>query len=519
MNPSSSVSTDNSNPDSFEKLDVLIVGAGLSGISAAYYVQKHCPDKTFAVLEGRENLGGTWDLFRYPGIRSDSDMYTLGYEFKPWATEQSIASGPSIREYIRETAQEYNITGKIRYQQKATAFNWSSENAEWTVDVEQADGSVKKIRSNFVMMCVGYYNYETAHAPDFKGEDDFEGKLIHPQFWPKDFDYSNKKVVVIGSGATAVTLVPAMTDKAEHVTMLQRTPTFMGVIPTKDRLANALRKWLPEKLAYRITRTRKIIFFILMYSFSKRFPKIIKGLMLKLVSVKLKDKSLIRKHFTPKYNPWDQRVCAVTDGDLFDGINKGKISVETDHIDRFTKSGILLRSGKELEADVIVTATGLKLSDPSSYNVSVDGKMSDFSQRLVYKGMMCNDIPNLSVTMGYTNASWTLKADLIHAYFCRLINHLDNNGLDYFVPVNKNPQLKKEAGIDFQSGYVLRASSYLPKQGDQKPWKLDQNYVMDLMSLRFRDIHDDAMQFMKAGQSVPTSVEVDDMPVDGVANN
>ena len=489
---------------SIQEFDVVVVGAGLSGISAAYYLQKKCPNKTFTILERREQIGGTWDLFRYPGIRSDSDMFTLGFSFKPWPTNKSIAPGDSIRKYVTETAKENGIEKHIQFQQKLVSSSWSSEDAKWTLDIEQSDGSTQKIRTGFVMSCTGYYNYDEAYTPDFEGAENFKGQVVHPQFWPDNFDYAGKKVVVIGSGATAVTLVPAMTDKAAHVTMLQRSPTYMASLPTEDKLANTLRRTLPNKLAYSITRTKNILMGAGFFKMSRSRPEMMKSLLLKGVASQLKDKSLVKKHFTPSYNPWDQRICAVTDGDMFKGINKGNISLVTDHIDKFTEGGIQLKSGETLDADIVVTATGLVLKNPGDTPIFVDGKKVDFPNSFTYKGMMVSDVPNMSNTTGYTNASWTLKADLINAYVCRLLNRMDKSKQDYCVARVNNPDMASELSLDFSSGYVQRSVHLLPKQGNENPWRLFQNYFLDFLFLKTGSLQDDAMNFHRAGECFTT---------------
>ena len=489
---------------SIQEFDVVVVGAGLSGISAAYYLQKNCANKTFTVLERREQIGGTWDLFRYPGIRSDSDMFTLGYSFKPWTTNKSIAPGDSIRKYVAETAKENGIEKHIQFQQKLVSSSWSSEDAKWTLDVEQSDGSTQQIRTGFVMSCTGYYNYDEAYTPDFEGAENFKGQVVHPQFWPENFDYAGKKVVVIGSGATAVTLVPAMTDKAAHVTMLQRSPTYMASLPTEDKLANTLRRTLPKKLAYSITRTKNILMGAGFFRMSRSRPEMMKSLLLKGVASQLKDKSLVKKHFTPSYNPWDQRICAVTDGDMFKGVNNGNISLVTDHIDKFTEGGIQLKSGETLDADIVVTATGLVLKNPGDTPIFVDGKKVDFPNSFTYKGMMVSDVPNMSNTTGYTNASWTLKADLINAYVCRLLNEMDKSKQDYCVARVSDPDMASEFSLDFSSGYVQRSVHLLPKQGTKNPWRLFQNYFLDFLFLKTGSLQDDAMNFHRAGECFAT---------------
>ena len=489
---------------SIQEFDVVVVGAGLSGISAAYFLKKNCPNKTFTILERREQIGGTWDLFRYPGIRSDSDMFTLGYSFRPWQTNKSIAPGDSIKKYVTETAKENGIEKHIQFKQKLVSSSWSSEDAKWTLAVEQTDGSTQQIRTGFVMSCTGYYNYDEAYTPNFEGAEKFEGQVVHPQFWPEDFDYAGKKVVVIGSGATAVTLVPAMTDKAAHVTMLQRSPTYMASLPTEDKLANTLRRTLPTKLAYSISRTKKILMGAAFFKMSRSRPKMMKSLLLKGVASQLKDKSLVKKHFTPSYDPWDQRICAVTDGDMFKGINNGNISLVTDHIDKFTEGGIQLKSGETLDADIVVTATGLVLKNTGDTPIFVDGKEVDFPSSFTYKGMMVSDVPNMSNTTGYTNASWTLKADLINAYVCRLLNTMDKSKKDYCVARVRNPNMASEFSLDFSSGYVQRSVHLLPKQGTKNPWKLFQNYFLDFLLLKTGSLQDDAMNFHRAGEYFAT---------------
>ncbi len=485
-----------------EESDVVIVGAGLSGISAAYHLKKYCPGKTFVILERRERIGGTWDLFRYPGVRSDSDMFTLGYSFKPWPADKSIASGESIRKYVQETAEENDIEGHIKFKQKLVRSVWTSEDAKWVLDVEQEDGSIRQVRTNFVMSCAGYYNYEKGHTPKFDGYSDFKGEVVHPQFWPEGLDYTGKKVVVIGSGATAVTLVPAMTDKAAHVTMLQRSPTYMASLPSEDKLANVLRKTLPKKLAYSITRTQKVLFGSGFFKISRSRPVMVKNLLLKGVASQLDDKSLVKKHFTPTYNPWDERLCAVTDGDMFKGINEGDISIVTDHIDKFIETGILLKSGKIIDAEIVISATGLELQNPKDTPVVVDGREIDFAKAFNYKGMMVSDVPNMSYTFGYTNASWTLKADLIHGYVCRLLNHMEQDNKQSCVARVRDTNMEAEMALDFSSGYVQRSIHLLPKQGDRKPWRLYQNYFLDLLSLKMGSLHDDAMEFKTATNKI-----------------
>lgn len=479
-------------------VDVLIVGAGISGIGAAVHLSKRSPGRSFAIVEARESLGGTWDLFKYPGIRSDSDMYTLGYNFKPWTSRQAIADGPNIMTYLHETVTEYNLEKHIRYQQKVVHASWASAAALWTVDIAHGDGTASQIKCRFLFMCSGYYNYDEVHDPKFVGREDFAGQIVHPQFWPEDLDYTGKKIIVIGSGATAVTVVPAMAEKAGHVTMLQRSPSYVASRPGEDKFALALRKVLPSKAAYLITRWRNVLLQLFFFNLARKRPKMVKRKLLDMVREEL-GPDYDMAHFTPRYNPWDERLCAVPDSDLFNVIRDGKASVATDHIDRFVENGILLKSGKILEADIIVTATGLKLLTGGSARFEVDGEAVDFGQTVNYKGVMMSGVPNLGMTFGYTNSSWTLKADLTSEYVCRLLNHMESRGFDYAVPtLPVDGSVKPEPLLDFSSGYVQRAIKDLPKQGQEKPWRLNQNYAFDIINLRHRTIDDGALVFGKA---------------------
>ncbi len=483
---------------SLEHVDVLIVGAGLSGIGAGYHLQENCPGKTYAILEGRDCIGGTWDLFRYPGIRSDSDMYTLGYAFKPWEAAKSIADGPSILSYVRQTAADNGIEQHIRFNHKVRRAEWSTANGSWTVEAERTDtGETVHISCGFLFMCSGYYSYDGGYTPDFEGTERFAGRIVHPQQWPEDIDYAGRRVVVVGSGATAVTLVPAMAETAEHVTMLQRSPSYVISVPGEDPIAKVIRRFLPSRLAYSVTRWKNVLITMLVFQLSRRTPGFVKGLLRKGAENNLPPGYDIDTHFKPTYNPWDQRMCLIPDGDLFEAISAGRATVVTDHIDTFTETGIRLRSGAELEADVIVTATGLKLLAVGGMQIAVDGREVDPSKTMGYKGMMLSDVPNLAMAFGYTNASWTLKADLTCEFVCRLLNHMDEHGYDQCTPLRTDPSITEEPFIDFSSGYVLRAIEHFPKQGSKAPWRLYQNYALDILTLRYGAIEDGTIQFAR----------------------
>jgi cation diffusion facilitator CzcD-associated flavoprotein CzcO len=488
-----------------EHFDVLIVGAGLSGIGAAYHLKRDCPKKTYAILEARAAIGGTWDLFRYPGIRSDSDMYTLGYAFKPWREAKAIADGPSILNYVRETAAEHGVDRHIRYGHKVKRATWSSETATWTVEAER-DGETVRISCNFLSMCSGYYNYDAGYTPDFAGTNRFKGRIVHPQHWPEDLDYAGKTVVVIGSGATAVTLVPEMAKTAGHVVMLQRSPTYVVSRPAEDGLANWLRAKLPAMTAYGITRWKNVLMQMMFFNIARKKPEKTKAQLLDLVRQHLGPDYDVATHFTPRYNPWDQRLCLVPDADLFESLKAGTSSVVTDHIDTFTETGIALKSGATLDADIIVTATGLRMQLLSGMEIVVDGRRIDVPQTTSYKGMMFSDVPNLASTFGYTNASWTLKADLTAEYVCRLLNHMDRTGAAICTPRLTEADMEIEPWLDFSSGYVQRALSILPKQGAKTPWKVHQNYALDLVTLRFGKVDDGTMEFSKAKAPVKAKV-------------
>jgi cation diffusion facilitator CzcD-associated flavoprotein CzcO len=490
-------------PDSPEHVNVLIVGAGLSGIGAAVHLQQNCPGKSYAILESREAIGGTWDLFRYPGIRSDSDMFTLGYSFKPWLGENSITDGESILDYINETAREYGVGEKVRFGHKVLAAEWSSADARWTVRAER-DGEPVEFTCDWLYGCTGYYRYDEGFSPNFEGTERFEGEIIHPQHWPEDLDYAGKRVLVIGSGATAMTLVPAMAERAAHVTMLQRSPTYVIARPARDALAHLLRRLLPEKAAYTATRWKNVFLMLASYKISRRWPQVIKRIIRKEAQAKLPEGYDVDTHFKPRYNPWDERLCVIPDADLFKAIGSGKAEVVTDHVETFTEKGVRLQSGKELEADVIVTATGLNLLVFGGLRLLIDGKEKQLSETVGYKGMMFSGIPNMCMAMGYTNASFTLKTDLVADYVCRLLKHMDANGCRVATPKAPGPEIETEPFIDLKSGYVLRSLDQLPKQAAAHPWRLHQNYAQDIRLLRKGPI-DDEIEFSRGGTATAES--------------
>ncbi|HEX8150760.1 MAG TPA: NAD(P)/FAD-dependent oxidoreductase [Pyrinomonadaceae bacterium] len=481
-----------------EHVDVVIVGAGLSGVGAACHLRQRCPGKSFVLLEGRGALGGTWDLFRYPGVRSDSDMYTLGYRFRPWGGAKAIADGPSILNYIRETAEEFGVDKMIRYGHRVRRASWSSEDALWTVEAEAGpEKTAVRLTCNFLYLCTGYYDYEGGYTPEWPGVERFGGRVVHPQKWPEDLDYAGKRVVVIGSGATAVTLVPAMAETAAHVTMLQRSPTYVVSRPAEDKIANWLRRRLPGGAAYALTRWKNVLLGMFFYNLARSHPSLFKRMVAKGVRRQVGE-GYDLGHFTPRYDPWDQRLCLVPDSDLFRAIREGRASVVTDHIESFTEDGLRLKSGARLGADIIVTATGLVMKLMSGLELVVDGEPLELSKKLVYKGMMYNDVPNLAFAIGYTNASWTLKCDLTAEYVCRLLNHMERHGYARCTPRVRDPDVREEPVIGFNSGYVQRALDALPKQGSKTPWRLHQNYVRDLSMLRYGRVDDGTMEFAAA---------------------
>jgi monooxygenase len=480
-----------------EHVDVVIVGAGISGISAAWHLQDRCPDKSYAILEARPELGGTWDLFKYPGVRSDSDMYTLGFRFRPWSSTKAIADGPSILTYVRETAAKSGVDKHIRYRHKMIGADWSSAENRWTVRIDH-DGEERTISASFLFMCSGYYNYDRGYAPDFPGIEDFTGPVIHPQHWPEDLDYAGRNVVVIGSGATAVTLVPALADSgAAHVTMLQRSPTYIVSQPDEDVIAARLNRMLTPHAAYTVTRWKNVVVQSALYRACQRLPQRMRKLLMAGVKRQLPEGYDVEKHFGPRYNPWDQRLCLVPNGDLFRSIREGRTEVVTEVIDRVTPHGIKLTSGTELPADIIVTATGLNLQLFGGSTITIDGTPVDLTESMAYKGMMLSGLPNLAYTIGYTNASWTLKADLVSEFVCRLLNFMDEDGYDMVVAQHPGDDVEERPFMEFTPGYVLRSLDKLPKQGSVKPWRLNMNYLRDLALIRHGKVADDGLQFSR----------------------
>jgi cation diffusion facilitator CzcD-associated flavoprotein CzcO len=476
-------------------VDVLIVGAGISGIGMAAHMKMLCPDHSFAIVERRAQIGGTWDLFRYPGVRSDSDMHTLGFEFEPWKHEKSIADGPAILDYLNRIVDERDIRRHIRFDSKVISADFDSASAMWIASLESADGQRSRVTARWLYLGSGYYDYDKPFEAEFAGREDFKGEVIHPQFWPENFDYTGKHVVVIGSGATAVTIVPSMADKAAHVTMLQRTPTWYGIRPAKDAIANFLRKILPEELAYKITRFKNVRIQNMVFKRARTNPQQVKDFLTKRIKQALGDK-YDAKTFTPPYDPWDQRLCLVPDGDLFTAINAGKASIVTDHIDRFDATGIKLKSGKHLDADVIITATGLKMVMAGKIALSADGSPLDFADHYYYKGAMFSNVPNLAAVFGYLNASWTLRADINARFICDILNKMKADGTQIAVPkLAPNHHLDEDNIYDFSSGYIERARHLLPKSATDMRWRLNQDYIRDKAWMQSDPLDDGVLQF------------------------
>ena len=474
--------------------DVIVVGAGISGIAAGYNLKKSCPNKSFSILEGRNDIGGTWDLFRYPGIRSDSDMHTLGYRFKPWIHDKSIADGPSILEYLNETIDENDLRNNILLNHNVNSANWNSDKSIWELEIIEKD-LAKNMTCNFLFLCGGYFSYSKPHMPSFKNQEKFEGQLIHPQFWNNKIDYSNKKIIVIGSGATAITLVPAIAEKAKHVVMLQRSPSYVVSRPSEDSINKFLRKFLPIKVTYFLIRWKNILWQSYTFFLAKKFPKKIKEGILELLKDELGPEYNIQKHFTPSYKPWDQRMCLAPDSDLFKAINTNKASVVTDKVKQFESDGILLKSGEKITADIIITATGIELNSLNDIDVTLDNIKINAHERLTYKGMMLSGVPNFALSFGYVNASWTLRADLTCEYVCRLINLMDKKGVNCCAPIDDESAYGDDDLIDFTSGYVQRGLRLMPKQGNKAPWKNYQNYLKDIFAVRLFSIKDSNLNF------------------------
>lgn len=486
-------------------IDILIVGAGISGIGLAVHLSKHCPQRQFDIIERRESFGGTWDFFKYPGIRSDSDMSTFGFNFKPWQKANVLADGASIKGYLLEVLDEYKLKEKIHFQHRVLAANYDSTQKKWLVEIEDANQKKQTWIANFVLGCTGYYNYDQGFQPNFPNQQAFKGQLIHPQFWPADLQYAGKKVVIIGSGATAITLVPALAKGgAEHVTMLQRSPTYIASVPSIDFIYDKMRKVLPEDLAYKLTRARNIGMQRGIYALAQKQPKLLRKLLLKSIEMQLKGK-VDMKHFTPSYNPWDQRLCVVPDGDLFKILRSGQASIETDQIEQFTEKGILLKSGQHLDADIIVSATGLEIQILGGIKATIDGKPMDTSKHMLYQGIMVSDVPNMAMIIGYINASWTLKVDIAAEYICRLINYMDKNGYDEVIAQGDQTELMEDTVMgSLSSGYIARAEDVMPKQGKHAPWNVTNNYLADRKILKNARFDDGVLKFEKrTKQSLP----------------
>ncbi|OAL77743.1 monooxygenase [Acinetobacter sp. SFB] len=484
-------------------IDILIVGAGISGIGLAAHLSKNCPQRQFDIIERRESFGGTWDLFKYPGIRSDSDMSTFGFNFKPWQKANVLADGASIKGYLSEVVDEYNLKNKIHFKHRVLSANYDSSLSKWVVQIEDAHQKKQTWMANFVLGCTGYYNYDHGFQPNFPNQAAFKGQLIHPQYWPENFDYKDKKVVIIGSGATAITLVPAMAKGgAAHVTMLQRSPTYIASIPSVDFVYDKMRKVLPEDLAYKLTRARNIGMQRGIYALAQKQPKLLRRLLLKSIEMQLKGK-VDMKHFTPSYNPWDQRLCVVPDGDLFKVLRSGKASVETDQIEKFTENGIQLKSGQHLDADIIVSATGLEIQILGGIKATIDGKPMDTSKHMLYQGIMVSDVPNMAMIIGYINASWTLKVDIAAEYICRMINYMDKNGYDQVIAQGDQTELMEDTVMgSLSSGYIARAADVMPKQGKHAPWNVTNNYLADRKVLKNARFDDSVLKFQKHNAQV-----------------
>ena len=483
-----------------EHFDVVIVGAGISGIGSAFHLQDNFDDKSYVILEGREAMGGTWDLFRYPGIRSDSDMHTMGFSFQPWTEAKAIADGPNIRQYVNDTAVQYKIDDNIRYRHKVVGASWSSETSTWTIK-SRFGRKRPTFTCNFLLMCNGYYNYDNPYTPDFKGIKDYKGKVIHPQQWPEDLDYTGKKIAMIGSGATAVTLFPVLAETAESVTMIQRSPTYMVSRPAVNEFANSLRKWLPHMFAYQFTRMFNTFWQWYFFQMAKKFPEKVKQKLLDEIREIMQDDDYVAEHFTPKYDPWDQRLCLVPDADFFDAIKSGKGKMVTDTISHFNETGIVTDSGQQIEADIIISATGLNMEILQGIDFAVDGETISTADQIIYKGVMCSNMPNLVFTMGYSNASWTLKADLTSRYVCRLMKHMFKNGYSKVVPVAEGVEASVEGAMNLNSGYVQRALDKVPNQGADYPWQQKHNFFVDKFILSYGTLEGDGLQFSKSAET------------------
>ena len=475
--------------------DVIIVGAGISGIAAGYNLKKSCPNKSFSILEGRENIGGTWDLFKYPGIRSDSDMHTLGFRFKPWIHDKSIADGPSIMEYLHETINEYKLNDNILLNHKVDSANWNSKKSLWELKIK-VNNQIQNMTCNFLFLCGGYYSYTKPHMPYFKNQENFKGQIVHPQFWDESLDYKNKKIAVIGSGATAITIVPAIAEQAEHVVMIQRSPTYVVSGPSEDVINKLLRRILSERITYFLIRWKNILYQSFTFFMARKHPERTKNRILDLAKNEIST-DYVNQHFTPSYKPWDQRICLIPDSNLFNSINNKKASVVTDTINEFQPDGILLNSGKKIEADIIITATGIELNSLNDINVTIDNVKVIANERLTYKGMMLSGVPNFAITFGYVNASWTLRADLTCEYVCRLIKLMDKKGVKCCEPIDDKSAYGDDQLIDFTSGYFQRGLNQMPKQGNKAPWKNYQNYLKDIFAVRLMSIDDTNLKFGK----------------------